>query len=678
MPVILPDANGCFAVPADGAKFMASLGIPQIPLRGKRPFFNEWPTKGSTDFAQIDRWAAEFVGCNFGSVAKRSLGGHFALEVDSVDVRATYQKENPGYDFTASLIIQSGAGRGHRWYLFAEDSLSLQNIGQEDAAGFSLRVDNEQCVSPGSIHPERGTQYSVVVGNAPTVASCQEIAWFRTKKSQAQEIKKAQVDENGKRVLIRHGAMYDALISQAGKLWNSGFSPDKIPDMLVDWAEQNCEQPIDENKVRSYARGSNWKQGEPGAAWVYFGSYESTEEPTVEEKLPEFPRLGGALTELAEAICPDIPYEFKIMALITHWGLIRSGLDTFEDETHLQPRFYTCFVKEPGYGKTAAINEIRKAAELFCVHYSCMSSVDSGPALVDEFSDVLTNASLSGIGTEVKPLARVLLDPDEMTDLLEKAKVTQQSKNSLGSELLKLYETNRTGNRSRKAGKSQVDVAHLAILGGATPEGYERMWIGTGSGSTGLQSRFVTITTVAPKMPIDKTPTNSKAFDRLIPLIHKLANRGPQNIRMDERARTMFRTWWTSSTREKACEIRIEDMVKRLLIVLGGTNEDDTLIDEDIMDQAIRWAEYIIACREKFNVADSYTYTQAFEGAIRRVGIKAKRSMSQNQYRRLTHADSRPGGYGPFIQAWRNMIAVGELIEDGANRQSSKLFRHQL
>jgi hypothetical protein len=52
--------------------------------------------------------------------------------------------------------------------------------------------------------------------------------------------------------------------------------------------------------------------------------------------------------------------------------------------------------------------------------------------------------------------------------------------------------------------------------------------------------------------------------------------------------------------------------------------------------------------------------------------------MSQNQYRRLTHADSRPGGYGPFIQAWRNMIAVGELIEDGANRQSSKLFRHQL
>jgi len=65
MPVILPDANGCFAVPADGAKFMASLGIPQIPLRGKRPFFNEWPTKGSTDFAQIDRWAAEFVGLQF-------------------------------------------------------------------------------------------------------------------------------------------------------------------------------------------------------------------------------------------------------------------------------------------------------------------------------------------------------------------------------------------------------------------------------------------------------------------------------------------------------------------------------------------------------------------------------------------------------------------------------------
>src|ERR1700720_1321873 len=82
--------------------------------------------------------------------------------------------------------------------------------------------------------------------------------------------KKAE-EKDGNRILIRHGAMYPALISLAGKLWNNGYSPEKIPDMLVDWAHENCEPPIDDEKVRSYARGANWKQGQPGAEWVYSG-----------------------------------------------------------------------------------------------------------------------------------------------------------------------------------------------------------------------------------------------------------------------------------------------------------------------------------------------------------------------------------------------------------------------
>ena len=336
--VPIPDANGCFATPAEGAKFMASFGIPQIPVRGKVPFMTGWIDKGTTDFGQIDGWYAELK-CNFGSIAKRSLGGHFALEVDSPDVRATYQRENPGFDFTAWIIIISGEGRGHRWYRFDENSLDLQNIGQEDKAGFSLRVHNEQCVSPGSIHPDRGTQYRVASNSSmPRAASPQEIAWFRSKKAQATKIKRAEV-KDGKRALIRHGAMYDALISEAGRLWNRGYPTESIPDMLVEWAHENCEAPIDESKVRAYARGSNWKQGEPGAEWVYSGIYEDVVPRIEEQELPAFPRLSGLLSELSEAICPDIPYEFKIMAAITHWGLIRSGVDTLEARTHSSTTF---------------------------------------------------------------------------------------------------------------------------------------------------------------------------------------------------------------------------------------------------------------------------------------------------------------------------------------------------
>jgi hypothetical protein len=49
-----PDSNGEFATPAEGAKFMASFGIPRLPLNGKVAILKGWQDKASADFAQID------------------------------------------------------------------------------------------------------------------------------------------------------------------------------------------------------------------------------------------------------------------------------------------------------------------------------------------------------------------------------------------------------------------------------------------------------------------------------------------------------------------------------------------------------------------------------------------------------------------------------------------------
>jgi RepB DNA-primase from phage plasmid len=398
-----------------------------------------------------------------------------------------------------------------------------------------------------------------------------------------------------------------------------------------------------------------------------------------EEELPAFPRLSGLLSELSNAVCPDIPYEFKIMAAVTHWGLIRSGLDTLDAESFLQPRYYTCFIKEPGYGKTAAMNEIRNFAKMWGVTYSTMSSVDSGPALVDEFVDVRSASILKTIetdstGASVAIPARVLLDTDEMTDLFEKSKVTSQGRNSLFTEMLKLYEGNRTGNRSRKAGKAQVDNAHLAIIAGATPTGYERMWVGTGGGSTGLQSRFILISTANGKMPINKKPSNGEAISALLPRLQKAATALARTISLTAPAREMLSTWWGSSLRDKPSESRVEDMVKRLAIVLGATN-DTNVIDVDLMTQAIQFGDYVIAARERFNSGDSYTWTQAMEDAIRKVGQRHRIRMTMNDYRRLVQPARKPGGIGPFIQAWKNLVTVGELKAEGTTVQGTIKYR---
>jgi bifunctional DNA primase/polymerase-like protein len=131
VPVVpQPDLKGEFATPADGAKFMAGMyGIPQIPLQGKKPFFNDWQDKGSVDFAQIDAWAAKHT-CNFGSVAKSNPNGHFVLEVDSTDVIVRAKQD--GVKFSSEVIIQSRPGRGHRWYNHSDESLLIGNIQQAD------------------------------------------------------------------------------------------------------------------------------------------------------------------------------------------------------------------------------------------------------------------------------------------------------------------------------------------------------------------------------------------------------------------------------------------------------------------------------------------------------------------------------------------------------------------
>jgi hypothetical protein len=673
-----PDANGQFATPADGAKFMASFDIPQTPLQGKRPFLKDWQDKGSTDPAQIDAWYAQYK-CNFGSIAKAALDGFYVLEADSVEVRKTFKKDT-GSDFTARLIIQSGVGRGHRWYKHNAESLALSNIGQVDAAGFSLRLNNEQCVSPGSIHPERKTQYVVInPASQPDVASPQEISWLRTKKVQAKEQSNKAVVRDGERILIKHGSMHAALVSQSGRLWAQGFDPDDIPDMLIKWAHANCEAPIDENKVRHYARGSNWKQGEPGAEQVYIGGSGTNTEDVpeqvqeVKDDLPAFPRLSGLLTELCDAVCPDIPYEYKIATAITHWGLMRSDKDMLEGDPTTQPRFYTCLIGKPQQGKSAAMNEIRKYMAMLGCQYSSMSSVDSGPALVDEFQEQLEKKT--GEGLAMSNVAKVLLDTDEMSDLFEKSKVTATSRNSLFTELLKLYEGNITGNRSRKAGKTQLNNAYLAIVAGATPQGYERMWTGTGGGSTGLQSRFILISSSAPKMGVTRAPSNDRVIaEKILPALNKIATGGNVRVSLSAEARTMLEAWWGGREHDNPSDTRVDDMVKRLLIILGVTTGRH-VIDRELMTQAIAFGDYVIAAREVFNAPDSFTWIQAEEDAIRKVGHRHTLPMTQNEFRRLVQPNRRPGGLGPFRQAWGNLLAVEELKPAGKTEKGSIQYK---
>lgn len=229
-PASIPQpSNGEFASPLDGALWMAATyGIPQTPLKGKAPFLQNWPAQASTDPAQIRAWWEQYH-CNFGSVGV--LGRHFIFDADrpkdlSVpSIRERFKAQ--GHDFTSRLIVESSPGKGHRYYLSAP---GISNISESAVqhSDFSLRVDGEQCVSPGSVHPTTGKQYRVAVHDGPlTQPTAEEIAFWNSERAEKKAAAVAVGEDipQGKRnstitsILGKArqatGADYDALLALA-------------------------------------------------------------------------------------------------------------------------------------------------------------------------------------------------------------------------------------------------------------------------------------------------------------------------------------------------------------------------------------------------------------------------------------------------------------------------------
>lgn len=394
----------------------------------------------------------------------------------------------------------------------------------------------------------------------------------------------------------------------------------------------------------------------------------------IETKLPDFPQFTGSLAETCDAMSPDIPWPFKFGSLLVHMGLARSGLDTLAAESHLQPRFYVALVAQPGRGKTAAINECNRIMRPLCSKYQVLSSVDSGPSMIDAFNDQLRTSIMTGEGATSIPegvMAKIMLAPDELRGLFEKAKITSNSRNSMIDELLKLFETNVTGNRARGAKtKLHIENAHLAILGGATESSYISMWTGTGGASDGLQSRVVPLGIEDRKMPSIQRPPDLQRLTAVTQVLADQLRQPMTRFEFDSDALGIYDEWWRSKDQSKPSETRIDGIVKRVLIVLARTNNAET-INANLVRQSIELGDFIISCRDKYNPLDSQTWCQAFEALIIQVHQRHG-NLSPNMCRKLVHPERRPGGVGPFLTAWKNLMLSGILKEAEKTQRSTK------
>jgi hypothetical protein len=420
-----PDDRGEFACPADGAKFMAALGIPQTPLNGKNPSIGgtDWHLRASTDFAQIDQWARIHPGCNFGSVAFAEIGKHFVLEADSPEVRKRHQADT-NTDFPRTLTIQSREERGHRWYLQTAESIALGNISQDNKFGdFSLRMEHEQAVSPGSIHPDTGKQYRVLVNAAPSEMPPADINWLGTQKKF-----RTKIDGSLTGKKIPHGQHDVTLFKIACSLRHDGLEEQGINACLVEVCEKRCEGYGDDYLEMCAKKAASACKYPPGTdkgvifknsaygvppAKVSDARVESNEpEPVAADvhtiRVPDMDEkvLVGRLGEIYDKYMrKDFPISYAWLALVTAAGMIVPSGD------HIRTNFYSALVGGVHVGKSQCIEWVLRMLGLTppilmrvnagsgeALSIGRLSKADGQSRLlfVDELSHLLAKSQIEG------------------------------------------------------------------------------------------------------------------------------------------------------------------------------------------------------------------------------------------------------------------------------------------
>ena len=665
---------------------------------------NGWQQRATNDLDAALQWVAEIgPDANVGIVGKQD--GLWALDDDAGLLNEYIQKYGPINTYTTQTVS------GGKHFIFRQNAASwaMGNVSIKDeknAELVSARIDNRYVVAAGSwAHPHNDTskpltQYVAVDPKAPILEAPETLLQFISDKDAEWKNKASagKAAQSSGQTTVVEGGRNNYLASRAGAMRNAGVSRDSILVELLRINERDCVPPLDESEVTSIA-DSYGKYAEGMARLLVMNQQpdvqptnesedeepEETFDKDAQDAFPECPIFPGALTELARAMFPSLPLDFKQWGMISRWGLMRSGIDTFGLEKHLQPRFYSVLVSLPNRGKTASINETRNAFEIIhemvrsaamskprvCVVPESLPSVDSGQFFSDEFARMAKKAKDTydkGGCTDLA--AKMLLDPDELADVFEKGRSTSGRSSTMFTELLKLHSGNRTGSGTKKDGKSAVTNAHLSILAGTTVRKYPMLWTGTGGGADGLVSRFIPITTNNPPVPPVPLPSDMETAQRIYLRLSRLAELPGQSVVLDVEAAKMLTDWWSSFDNGKESATRVLETVKQLLIVLAVTNLPENhqgtsvTVDADLMIYAIQFGEYVIAVRDRLNPGDSWSHVQALENSIidwvRKHASKAE-PKTMNDVRRGVQPHRLPGGLGAFKMAWRNCTETDVL-----------------
>lgn len=647
----------------------AALGIPVTPLRPntKDAFLPGFQNSATTDPAQIEEWDRQYPNSNCGAIAKASLDGVWMFEVDDPAYLEKI-KVDTGKDImdTKTYMVRSRQGRGHIYFHQTPLSIQMGNVPQVYGP-FSCRVNNMYVVAAGSMHPNTGIPYQCLTpGVAPQPAPDWFVQWIISQRDNAKiKGEDAPRTETGK---VPHGFIHGWLVTTAGRLRSAGLSGQDLEDALLATTHDNCEEPIDDEKVKQVAKSFEKYETNPTASLI-LGFNQKPDEgiaaPTEEdielpvfdpEAYPVFPEYVWSNTSLYEnfvkPVCDHnsrIPYFMWLPAmtlLLNYLGTKISVKGQFAAAPLIGSQYLVLIGKR---GETHKSFSIDDAMEYF-KYMGCLSH-DAGVKTAEGKSIVWTAGSMEGLGIDMQKTntKNAILFFDELSQLTKKAGIDGST---MTSNLLTMYESKKFGNKV-KEGKGSYSLEPnsyvFSLLSCCTDETFTDIWSKMSGNDTGLNDRF--FFALQPKeLPKQTLKIDVPYLEKSVKtrqLIDKAVQQGVFEVENWNNPKLQALVPIGSRYAQRAMKWALA-----LAVDLGLS-----VIDDECVDRGCDITRYEIAVKNYLRSYDAHNREAALQMRMRQKLELNQGKMTERELKRVCHFDRE--GTSAWSQAFFGLLKSG-------------------
>jgi len=653
------------------AQPLIARGLPVIPLRprSKVALLDNWPELATTDALQIQRWSEQYPEANCACVALAKPDGFWIWEVDSPEAVQRCEQET-GQKLPKTFRVRSRVGRGHIFFRQSSESLAMGNLmqGYIKNGDWSARVDRQYCVGAGSLHPITGKPYEIISTANIVEAPSWLIEWLKSQRvEKKEEIAKVSTG------LIAHGFIHSWMLKKAGELRAKGLNSDEIEPVLLRLVHENCQPPIDDDKVRLMAQSIGKYEVKNDTILfngVVAGASVLVETPVValEEPLqlivpsyPVFPKWVMSGTSiyngLVKPFC-DVNSRYEEFMFMPAVALMLNYLGTKVriESKNIIPSLYMVLIGRKG--KVIKSSSVKDAMRYF----NYMGLLDhGGPACrnAEGKTLVFTAGSPEGLGIEAQRVncRNFTLFYDELSVLTNKAGIDSST---LVPNLLTLYESDKFSNmiKSKKETYSLDPGTYCtSLIACCTDKNFKTLWGKMQGVTSGLNDRFFFL--YQPEKFKEVTPPISVSTQAgsLVTrqLIDKAVKKAVYSI-------TDTSPLHASVAGEKGIDNRQEIRAEKFALYFAIDLDRDE-IDEECIERGLALVEYERKVKKLLRPSEAFTKEAQIQNEIVDTLRTAGGRMGDRDLTRIVHPERH--GTSLYGQAFKGLIIAGYIKIEG-------------